>query len=390
MKGFLTGPCVLSAVIATVYSLYCLECFERDYQCRSYKKCKEGEVCLTSFENTMMPFWSGCWQSEYCNLNISFSTPDVRVRYATSCCNTDNCTAPTPTLMPNNAQKNGHTCPACYSQTKGDCIPQYSMACTGEEKSCIHLKSWGKYSRGCSTTDLCNITDILKPDNKRGHSCTRDNSISSLPVRNFLLCQTCLSKDGNCHYNRELCGLQEDVCVVEKIRTINDGQDTTEVIKRCGQAWECSRAGTLRSNYKKVVINTTCCSTDGCDAPVPTLPPLNSEPNGLTCPSCYVSNAKLCLQRRPLKCVGNESRCIHYTSTETFGTTVATESFHGCTTDSICKAGSLIRHFTSPETEAIRTIKMDLTCSKAMGLNNAVRSPLVSVIIGLRVINSIF
>eukprot|EP00079_Xenopus_tropicalis_P037507 XP_017951278.1 PREDICTED: uncharacterized protein LOC101731055 [Xenopus tropicalis] len=395
MKGFLTGACVMSAVIATVYSLYCLRCFESKKRCLTYMECKEGEVCLTSYENTLYylgetlhtPIWSGCWQSEDCNVNISFSTPLIKVRYATSCCNTDNCTAPTPTLMPLNAEKNGHTCPACHGE---NCIPQYSMACTGEEKTCIHFNSFSGYSRGCATTDNCNATYIVNPSLNNRYICNRNDTTLSLPVRNFLFCQSCYYRTETCHIKLQLCGVQEDVCVTEKIRTIHNGQDVTYVNKRCGQARECSRVGTLRSNKKKIGINTTCCSTSGCNPPVPISPPMDSEPNGLTCPSCYVSNSDTCLQKYPMKCVGNESHCIHYISKDTFENDVTKESFHGCTTDSICKAGSSRRHFSYPEIKAIRTTRMDLTCSKALGLNNAVQPPLVSVIIGLRVINSIF
>ncbi|KAE8594203.1 hypothetical protein XENTR_v10019488 [Xenopus tropicalis] len=346
MKGFLTGACVMSAVIATVYSLYCLRCFESKKRCLTYMECKEGEVCLTSYENTLYylgetlhtPIWSGCWQSEDCNVNISFSTPLIKVRYATSCCNTDNCTAPTPTLMPLNAEKNGHTCPACHGE---NCIPQYSMACTGEEKTCIHFNSFLGYSRGCATTDHCNATYIVNPSLNNRYICNRNDTTLSLPVRNFLFCQSCYYRTKTCYTKLQLCGVQEDVCVTEKIRTIHT-------------------------------------------------PPMDSEPNGLTCPSCYVSNSDTCLQKYPMKCVGNESHCIHYISKDTFENDVTKESFHGCTTDSICKAGSSRRHFSYPEIKAIRTTRMDLTCSKALGLNNAVQPPLVSVIIGLRVINSIF
>ncbi|OCT73267.1 hypothetical protein XELAEV_18036247mg [Xenopus laevis] len=185
---------------------------------------------------------------------------------------------------------------------------------------------------------------------------------------------------------------QTKPCVsqLNKLTCFSDGQDVQDIIRRCGKSEECGRVGTLRSNEKKIVINTTCCDTNSCDPPIPTLPPFDSEANGLTCPSCYISNSDICLQRQPLKCVGNETRCINYISKETLDKTVTTESFYGCTTENICKAGSSTKHYFFLKTSLIKTTKMDVTCNKAFSLNSPVHPPLVSLIIGLEVISALF
>ncbi|XP_040277381.1 phospholipase A2 inhibitor subunit gamma B-like [Bufo bufo] len=83
----------------------------------------------------------------------------------------------------------------------------------------------------------------------------------------------------------------------------------------------------------------TCCSTDDCTPPVPTLIPSNGNPNGLMCPTCDASGSITCDAVVSLKCTGSEDRCLLRISEHNSGQSVDVSALQGCATQSYCDRG---------------------------------------------------
>ncbi|OCT73272.1 hypothetical protein XELAEV_18036252mg [Xenopus laevis] len=204
-----------------------------------------------------------------------------------------------------------------------------------------------------------------------------------------MLCPVCHSYTDKCEYHPVHCQGEETVCLTEKIWAISGKEKEFELIRRCGRAAECNRIGTYSSDIKTFAINTTCCNSSMCVSPIPTFPSQATAENGLTCPTCYAENAQRCLVDIPLKCVGNENRCIHNIKQELYENRLQIQSFYGCTTDSICRLGSSRKRFLYLTNETFKTETMDMTCSSSVSLNVPFLSYLVFILVGLGTIKLI-
>ncbi|XP_075047322.1 phospholipase A2 inhibitor NAI-like [Mixophyes fleayi] len=169
LLGFL---CVLSALSATGFSLTCKHCFgtttscsgttmtcPADYACGGSrtKTTSSGITISESYEIT-------CVRKDECNTEGIISTPISRIKQGTSCCFTDNCTPPLPSLPQDNDRPNGLTCRTCMTGESDWCYTEDTMQCTGEENMCILMRAniYGSTkistaTRGCSTKSICSL-----------------------------------------------------------------------------------------------------------------------------------------------------------------------------------------------------------------------------------------
>ncbi|XP_075695008.1 phospholipase A2 inhibitor and Ly6/PLAUR domain-containing protein-like [Rhinoderma darwinii] len=222
---------------------------------------------------------------------------------------------------------------------------------------------------GCASKNVCRGNGILNVLKYLGSLdvmlCYNSSTKEQLPAGNFIWCHFCHDYNvDNCLDQAHMCMPEEDVCVFERTRSIYDQRDEVEITKRFGKSNECSRAGSIRSSTKTILMNTTCCDHNVCQMPLPTLPSVNFDENGLTCPSCFVPNSDRCLGRSSLKCGGNEQRCIHYMRTEVHEVSTVTESLHGCTTNEICRAGSGTSY---AKGHYYKNVKTNVMCNRAVG-----------------------
>ncbi|XP_068099424.1 phospholipase A2 inhibitor and Ly6/PLAUR domain-containing protein-like [Hyperolius riggenbachi] len=314
-----------------------------------------------------------CMAPQHCNESGSVTIPGFKVSYSVTCCSDgDMCTPKKPALPPKNNTKNGVFCPACFS--KGKCEAKNSMECTGEEKYCVTFQDrliimeYTTYGSGCASKDVCpedRSLHFLKNPYVSTHTyvCSKVSSNTDLKPGHFLRCYICSNNNvENCKDMPSLCSLDEDVCLFEKIRNIYNGKDETEITRRCGKSSECSRAGTITSSTKAILMNTTCCNQTLCHPPVPALPSASHEDNGVICSACFVPNSDRCIGRNNLKCTGEENRCIHYMRTEKKSVLTVTESLYGCATEGICKAGS---SKSIPRANYFKTVTTDIVCNSA-------------------------
>ncbi|XP_068098437.1 phospholipase A2 inhibitor and Ly6/PLAUR domain-containing protein-like [Hyperolius riggenbachi] len=187
------------------------------------------------------------------------------------------------------------------------------MACTGEEKYCLKYQKMvmmgtllSSISSGCASENICkenrNLTLLTPPRSLETSECFTVSSNTDLKPGHFIWCHICHDVPEHCRGQSFLCPPSEDVCLFERMRIIYDGRDEFENTRRCGKSSECSRTGTIRSSTKVIMINTTCCDRNECQPPLPALPIISDEENGLICPACFVPNSDRCLGRNNLKC----------------------------------------------------------------------------------------
>ncbi|MEE6515494.1 hypothetical protein FKM82_024307 [Ascaphus truei] len=135
------------------------------------KTCPADNVCMSSYTVTtgggmeiIRVFARDCETKSHCNMSGSTSIPNSMTKMVTSCCTTDNCTPPMPTLPADNGVMNGLTCSTCFSANSDYCYTSDTMQCTGSENMCLlqSTKITGSMaktmaSRGCATESICNI-----------------------------------------------------------------------------------------------------------------------------------------------------------------------------------------------------------------------------------------
>ncbi|XP_075462395.1 phospholipase A2 inhibitor and Ly6/PLAUR domain-containing protein-like isoform X1 [Ascaphus truei] len=171
MRSLLQVLCVLSALVATGYSLSCTVCVSSSgSSCTGPSiTCPDDNVCESSF--TVLTaggietkiFTRNCEPQTRCGLKGSYTLPAYKTKMGSYCCATDNCTPGIPTLPADNSIKNGATCPTCTSANSDYCYTSYTIECTGDEVWCL-LQSTitsGSISstvaqRGCATATICN------------------------------------------------------------------------------------------------------------------------------------------------------------------------------------------------------------------------------------------
>ncbi|XP_075183281.1 uncharacterized protein LOC142255711 [Anomaloglossus baeobatrachus] len=118
--------------------------------------------------------------------------------------------------------------------------------------------------------------------------------------------------------------------------TIN-GSTSGNFFRSCAPKNQCNITGSSSFSGGTMEMAATCCSeTDMCTPADPQLPSTNStQPNGRVCTMCQSINSDGCDTKNTMSCDGNESMCIHFTTTTTVFQT-SELAFRGCSTRSIC------------------------------------------------------
>ncbi|XP_035136629.1 protein RoBo-1-like isoform X2 [Callithrix jacchus] len=169
LKSLLIVCAFATFVFSTVESLTCVDC--ADAACTSTPRtCTNTEICFSirkQFNNTSTGqhiLQKGC--SSQCKpLFFSATLGDkITFGYGHQCCKTDNCNQEDFQVARKSSDPNGIICPTCYSESDSIC-KQTSLACQGEEKSCVVFTGSGNnqqsiFGMGCATESACNLTDV--------------------------------------------------------------------------------------------------------------------------------------------------------------------------------------------------------------------------------------
>ncbi|XP_073457883.1 phospholipase A2 inhibitor NAI-like [Aquarana catesbeiana] len=165
---------VVSALVASGYSLFCTRCASSSDSCSGPNiNCSSGSVCGAVYTESWSQdsivsksYMLSCTREDKCNTSGSFSPHNnVRVKLGRSCCRTDHCTPPLPSLPGNSSQSNGLTCRSCMSADSTWCYTSDTMKCTGDENMCFRqttIVSEGPTEnssaiRGCATKSICDL-----------------------------------------------------------------------------------------------------------------------------------------------------------------------------------------------------------------------------------------
>ncbi|XP_073457880.1 phospholipase A2 inhibitor and Ly6/PLAUR domain-containing protein-like isoform X1 [Aquarana catesbeiana] len=165
---------VVSALVASGYSLFCTQCVSSSDSCSGPNiTCPSGSVCGAVYTESWSQdsivsksYMLSCTREDKCNTSGSFSLHNnARVKLGRSCCRTDRCTPPLPSLPENSPQSNGLTCQSCMSTDSTWCDGSDTMECLGDENMCFRqtsIVSAGSTKnstaiRGCATKSICDF-----------------------------------------------------------------------------------------------------------------------------------------------------------------------------------------------------------------------------------------
>ncbi|XP_040183305.1 phospholipase A2 inhibitor subunit gamma B-like isoform X2 [Rana temporaria] len=185
-----------------------------------------------------------------------------------------------------------------------------------------------------------------------------------------LSCISCASSDASlctgssvtCNGANELCTTIYTTTTIEIFTTTS----TTHALTRgCGQISECNQQKTLSNQAMTVNINTGCCNADNCNTTEPTAT-INTQPNGLECPSCFQLQAATCVPTSKVACTGAETRCTTYSMTSDSVPSKAFLAMEGCATENLCA-----NYNGTTSTSTLGAIRINITCDKATKKNNS-------------------
>ncbi|XP_071969522.1 phospholipase A2 inhibitor and Ly6/PLAUR domain-containing protein-like [Engystomops pustulosus] len=161
----------ISALVATGFALSCIECTAPSVTACSGESvmCPYGFLCGSMYVGTIVDgkyqstFLRSCLPREECDFKGNLSMGLEQIGSASTCCNTNDCTAAIPTVISSNNQPNGLECPSCSSVNSIYCDSTETIKCTGNLNKCIFKTediSAGESPsvssvRGCATKSFC-------------------------------------------------------------------------------------------------------------------------------------------------------------------------------------------------------------------------------------------
>ncbi|XP_040182762.1 phospholipase A2 inhibitor and Ly6/PLAUR domain-containing protein-like [Rana temporaria] len=173
MASLLQVLWVFSALVASGYSLSCTECSSTSDSCTGPSvTCLSRSVCgAIATESWALgllvskSYGKSCVPQHQCDKRGSMSLPhNARMKMATSCCETNECTPTLPSMPRDTSGSNGLTCPSCLSADSTSCNTSDTMQCTGDENMCLlqttkisgHIEG-ATAVRGCATKSICDF-----------------------------------------------------------------------------------------------------------------------------------------------------------------------------------------------------------------------------------------
>ncbi|XP_069058177.1 phospholipase A2 inhibitor and Ly6/PLAUR domain-containing protein-like [Pleurodeles waltl] len=138
------------------------------------------------------------------------------------------------------------------------------------------------------------------------------------------------------------CGSRSDACVSKYTETTADGYLKKEFLRSCGTFSEnCNRIESLTSQHLEIRGNSTCCTTNDCLPPTPTVPVTGTTLNGVMCRTCVTGDSTYCYTRDTIECKGIQNKCVHL-GIKTTGKVYSTVAFRGCGSPHLCATGTFV------------------------------------------------
>ncbi|XP_077312168.1 uncharacterized protein LOC143933102 [Lithobates pipiens] len=344
MDGLLSFLCLLCVLITPGHSLSCIKCKGVNSCTGSSQTCLPDYSCGAAYIETTEEATSttayilSCVSNTKCNKMGSISYTGGTIKFGISCCDTDNCTPPLPQLPATSSEANGLVCPSCQSWYM--CDQKTNIQCTGSEQTCIFQPSLSGSVMGCGTSTLCDVADYSNDFVSIQFYCFPATS-STATGPSCVVCasmsyQTCSSS---------LTVIPENYkCATSYTITNTNGAKSYQVFRSWAPVNKCNIAGSVTTKNTKYFVGIICCDGDGCTPSIsdPTSTTGVSNANGVQCKSCDYSGHSSCEANTYINCTGEETQCVDYAWTTTYGTTNYYNTFNrGCATKSLYDAQNL-------------------------------------------------
>uniref|UniRef100_A0ACB8FSG9 Uncharacterized protein n=1 Tax=Sphaerodactylus townsendi TaxID=933632 RepID=A0ACB8FSG9_9SAUR len=151
-----------------------------------------------------------------------------------------------------------------------------------------------------------------------------------------LICEVCGGPGNTCDGSLGFCSLGEDKCGITLIEGTGD-LEVRSVVKTCIRSNLCDDPFTSVDLGKagKTWTFLTCCMGDECRRITPTPPPLNTTPNGKTCPACYAVDSLEC-EEEIIPCTGDQFYCLEKSGSISLGERSMATTIKGCANNAYC------------------------------------------------------
>ncbi|XP_075046991.1 phospholipase A2 inhibitor and Ly6/PLAUR domain-containing protein-like [Mixophyes fleayi] len=182
-----------------------------------------------------------------------------------------------------------------------------------------------------------------------------------------LICTHCSSDVGPLCFGTSVpCNSTKHVCTSLYQVTTVGSEESMKFVRSCEERRLCGKLGIIGINDGKYRISITCCESDRCTPSIPTLPPITSYENGLSCPTCISYASTDCSTNDRLNCTGDEKHCVTESTEATDGSESFKSAVRGCANEGYCEMGN--RSFQSGSTK----LKVEVTCNRTdMKVNSA-------------------
>ncbi|CAM5176135.1 unnamed protein product [Eretmochelys imbricata] len=82
-------------------------------------------------------------------------------------------------------------------------------------------------------------------------------------------------------------------------------------------------------------MSIACCMTHSCTPEPVKVPPVDTNPNGHSCPGCYAPSSEQC-REETIACAGIENQCVDIAGPQISGVSATKTVIKGCGTEYIC------------------------------------------------------
>nr|XP_034980002.1 phospholipase A2 inhibitor 25 kDa subunit-like [Zootoca vivipara] len=168
--------------------------------------------------------------------------------------------------------------------------------------------------------------------------------LALLPAVTSLTCSYCQQNTTSCNsQTNEVCGSNPS-CVSGAMDNNIFPQYTVTPYQGCADSQRCHSGdySITSANGRYLQMKVFCCRTEKCNKEPVYVPPREDlSPNGLKCPACFgltnFASKPMCRSHGTVSCVGNETKCIDYSSTAKFFFRFNKQlKLKGCATEDVC------------------------------------------------------
>ncbi|XP_073457867.1 uncharacterized protein [Aquarana catesbeiana] len=360
MIGLLSFFCLLCVLITPGHSLSCIKCMGLNSCTGSSEICMPNYSCgvayreTTEGRNITNVYIQSCVSNSKCNKRGSISYTGGTMKIGISCCNTNNCTPPLPQLPATSFQANGLVCPSCRSQSP--CDQETNIQCTGSEQTCIFQRSTLGCVMGCATSTLCDVADYSYKSTNNDVTIQFYCFPATSSTATGTSCVVCRSEDSlTCNFSLSVIPANSK-CASAYLIITGDGKTGYQVIRSWAPVNKCNIAGSVTTTHINLWMGISCCDGDGCTPSIPATTSISAVSNGVQCKTCISLDNSFCETNTTMNCTGQNTQCVSYARTATYGSISSTEKFRGCGTKSLCDAQTV------SSTMNYMTVVNDFTC----------------------------